>query len=235
MPRIEKIPKKTWSDPDLVQLLDDDGNVIISGYSSINIHGKYFVATKEKRNNSVIEYSNQLYKFGDKEPLSPELRWISNEGVLNNESIYYVGQKEENEKRVEAIFSINSRKPITSWYDSIYQRGVVKGQSKYYLVSKNKLEAICNIKQEDPITDWFDSIEKFGDQNDVVDGKTNFFIGSKNKKCYLIHINNGIMVELKHEKAFHLLSGVLSRLSKSDPSKNEIQEKCISYLFEGMK
>ncbi len=87
---------------------------------------------------------------------------IKNDGLINEQSEYYIVRNNDNKW---AIFHIhNPCEPISQWWDEIYEEGLVKGESEYYAVrNHNKKFALFHKDDlEEPVTNWHTYIYPLG-------------------------------------------------------------------------
>jgi hypothetical protein len=86
-----------------------------------------------------------------------------------------------NEDLKYAIFD-RSGNQVSDWHDHIYQNGLVKGKSDYYIVEKDNKLAIFH-KDGHQATDWFDRIYA----NGLVKGDSDYYIAKKDNRYAIFH------------------------------------------------
>ena len=87
--------------------------------------------------------------------------------------------REENGK--QAIFDDKGNQ-ISEWFDWVWEYGLVKGQSDYYIAVKNKKYAIFD-KSSKRISEWFDDLLVTG----LVKGQSDYYIAGKDEKWAIFH------------------------------------------------
>jgi len=131
---------------------------------------------------------------------------------------------EQDDKK--AIFK--DRVQISDWFDCVYEDGLVKGQSNYFVAKKDGKVAIYEYKdgRVNKITDGFDWIWSYG----LVEGKTNsFFIAERRGRKGLYEIKDGQAVKLLESDA--ILIEEFMR-GESDTIKVLIDGKWETYKYE---
>ncbi len=131
--------------------------------------------------------------LGNKEKKS--FGWIIKEGYLKGKTNYFIATEEIIKNRSNplaylkkvkwAIYDGNNGKRISQFFDWISPLGLVKGQSNYYRVEKDKKEAIFDLSGIK--TEWFDKIRDRG----ALTGESDYFWGKKNGFYALYCINTG--------------------------------------------
>jgi hypothetical protein len=81
----------------------------------------------------------------------------------------------------DAIFDKNGRQ-ITDWYGLIYQNGLIKGESVYYVARKDGKEAIFD-RDGNQVSGWYNYIETDG----LVKGESDYYRAVENWKYAIFH------------------------------------------------
>ncbi|GAB6072951.1 hypothetical protein JCM14244_13280 [Venenivibrio stagnispumantis] len=138
---------------------------------------------------------NQLYFYisKDGERVSDYFGWIFKEGLLKNESEYFIATKEivkdipEPLKKLHKVkWAIyNLEKKLTPEFDWISTAGLIKSQSPYFKITQGKIEAIYSL--EGQVSEEFEKIRDRG----VITGESEIFWGKRNKKWALYDLKTG--------------------------------------------
>jgi hypothetical protein len=105
--------------------------------------------------------------------ISQEFLKISNRGLVDGSSIYYIAEKTWG----WAIFDVSGRMVSPDWFAYIWEDGLVSGESKYYKVKgrKDGKEAIFDKNGRMVSPEWFDYIRKDG----LIKGKSEYYVAVK--------------------------------------------------------
>ncbi|MGC8751896.1 hypothetical protein, partial [Hydrotalea sp.] len=91
----------------------------------------------------------------------------------------------------KAIFDENGNR-ISEWFDEIWEDGLVKGESKYYIAEKDGKEAVFDISGRMISPEWFDYVNSF---LGLVAGQSKYCIARENKNMkYIIFDENGRII-----------------------------------------
>jgi antitoxin component YwqK of YwqJK toxin-antitoxin module len=141
----------------------------VKAYKFLESKSDYFVVRNDDLKEAIFNKNG--------EQISDWFDWISEYGLTEGESEYYMANK--NGK--EAIF-YKDGKQVTEWFDGVLSYGLVKGQSDYYIAIKKGKEAIFH-KDGQQITDWYSDIDESG----LVKGQSDFYVARKGGKAAIFH------------------------------------------------
>ncbi len=163
-------------------IFDENENCVSYWWSDVIATGlikgktEYYLVQDDKKGYAIFRINDP-----DK-PVSGWWRYISTDGLINGDTEYYIasesiidytGDKPTLRTR-EAIFHINNPDESASqWWDKIYAKECLKGDSDYYRVSKGGLMAIFFIGDPyQPKSQWY----KYIDNEGAVEGNTSYYL-----------------------------------------------------------
>ena len=117
--------------------------------------------------------------------------YIIQEGAIKGESPYVIATEEEVKDSRDllkvkwAIYVYETKERVSDYFDWINPQGLVKGQSPYFRVSKDKKEALFSLDGQ--VSSWFRKIRDRG----ALTGESDYFWAKEKAHYSLYHIQTG--------------------------------------------
>jgi len=139
--------------------------------------------------------------FNIDDPHEPVSQWwdqIHLKGLVNGKSEYYIVVYDpertdwladlSNSARASIFHISNPNKPISGWWNEIYENGLVEGVSDYYIVHHDGKEAIFHKDNPyEPVSQWWKTIS----HNGLCIGWSNYYIATNdNDQCAIFYKDN---------------------------------------------